>query len=217
MDSLLGTSYSTNGLSALSFAQSWHDAGLHAAKAYPLGAPQWSSTSLQTRAAIRGPIHPDDLFHVQTKWDFYHDELSVTCHVRACAALWKLGVRSLPRIGVRFALNDKLGSQIQWLGRGPDECYPDRKRANAFGLHGPVSVDDMHVPYVVPGESGGRADCVSAWLQSEKGYGVQFIYEQLDPEAPKEMPLSGSGQPPDGSAGSLTPRPAGAVKVISNL
>lgn len=53
---------------------------------------------------------------------------------------------------------------VEWFGRGPHECYPDRKASAAFGRYS-ASVDAMHVPYIVPSENGGRADVSWVSLQ----------------------------------------------------
>eukprot|EP00894_Picocystis_sp_ML_P002072 jgi/Pico_ML_1/52589/g3272.t1 len=78
----------------------------------------------------------------------------------------------LPRVGLKFALPDNL-AYTEWFGRGPHECYPDRKASAMVGVYR-STVDKMHVPYIVPGESGGRADarrltCTDSW-----GKGVTF-------------------------------------------
>ena len=67
---------------------------------------------------------------------------------------------SLPRVGVRLAAPPGL-RQAVWLGRGPHECYADRKAGAHVGLYGAATAA-MRVPYVFPQESGGRADV--RWL-----------------------------------------------------
>ncbi|XVF41109.1 hypothetical protein PTKIN_Ptkin01aG0254100 [Pterospermum kingtungense] len=76
----------------------------------------------------------------------------------------------LPRVGVEFHL-EKSVDQVKWYGRGPFECYPDRKATAHVGVY-ENTVDGMHVPYVVPGESGGRADVRWVTFQSKDGYGI---------------------------------------------
>lgn len=76
----------------------------------------------------------------------------------------------LPRVGVEFHL-EKSVDQVKWYGRGPFECYPDRKAAAHVGVY-EQTVDDMHVPYIVPGESGGRADIRWVTFQNKDGYGI---------------------------------------------
>lgn len=42
---------------------------------------------------------------------------------------------SLPRVGVVAAVAGELGASVQWRGRGPHECYPDRKFSSPLRLH----------------------------------------------------------------------------------
>lgn len=62
----------------------------------------------------------------------------------------------LPRIGIVMKLT--AGSeQVEWHGRGPYECYPDRARGAAVGRW-TSTVTDEYVPYVVPQEHGLHVD-----------------------------------------------------------
>jgi len=67
----------------------------------------------------------------------------------------------VPRIGVVLELDDVF-SDVTWYGRGPHECYPDRRAGAALGIWS-CSIDELHVPYIRPQESGGRADV--RWLE----------------------------------------------------
>lgn len=80
------------------------------------------------------------------------------------------GLPPLPRVGVEFHL-EKSVDQVKWYGRGPFECYPDRKAAAHVGVY-EQSVEGMHVPYIVPGESGGRADVRWVTFQNKDGRGI---------------------------------------------
>ncbi|KAH1055262.1 hypothetical protein J1N35_033327 [Gossypium stocksii] len=80
------------------------------------------------------------------------------------------GLPPLPRVGVEFHL-EKSVDQVKWYGRGPFECYPDRKAAAHVGVY-EQSVEGMHVPYIVPGESGGRADVRWVTFQNKDGCGI---------------------------------------------
>ena len=64
---------------------------------------------------------------------------------------------SLPRVGVRFAIPGDYKS-IHWYGRGPQECYPDRKAASRMGHFSADCLSHLHVPYIFPGECDGRSD-----------------------------------------------------------
>ena len=58
-------------------------------------------------------------------------------------------------VGV-LEINDGL-ERLDWVGSGPHETYPDRKRSGVVGRW-LSTVTDQHVPYVRPQESGGHAD-----------------------------------------------------------
>ncbi|XP_048326178.2 uncharacterized protein LOC107412906 isoform X4 [Ziziphus jujuba] len=86
----------------------------------------------------------------------------------------------LPRVGVEFHLEKSL-DQITWYGRGPFECYPDRKAAAHVDIY-KQKVDDLHVPYIVPVESSGRADVRWVTFQNENGFGIYAsIYDNSPP------------------------------------
>ena len=67
----------------------------------------------------------------------------------------------LPRVGLNFLLEPTLISQVTWRGAGPHESYPDRKSSTVQSLH-TTHVDNLAVPYIVPGESGSHTD--TQWL-----------------------------------------------------
>eukprot|EP00252_Welwitschia_mirabilis_P000332 TRINITY_DN10368_c0_g1_i2.p1 TRINITY_DN10368_c0_g1~~TRINITY_DN10368_c0_g1_i2.p1 ORF type:complete len:877 (-),score=157.19 TRINITY_DN10368_c0_g1_i2:140-2770(-) len=76
----------------------------------------------------------------------------------------------LPRIGVKFGLDSSL-NVLEWYGRGPFECYPDRKHAAHLGIH-KKNIHEMHVPYIVPSENGGRTDVRWLSFTNSQGYGL---------------------------------------------
>jgi beta-galactosidase len=92
----------------------------------------------------------------------------------------------LPRVGVVFNAEKSL-SHVTWYGRGPFECYPDRKAAAHVGVY-ESSVEDLHVPYIAPGECGGRADVRWMALRSADGLG---LYASVHGESPP-MQMSAS-------------------------
>eukprot|EP00887_Chlorella_sp_A99_P002901 scaffold6.g2901.t1 len=77
--------------------------------------------------------------------------------------------RSLARVGLHFGLPAELGA-VHWYGRGPHECYQDRKAGALLLRHAVAAVRDLHVPYVFPSESGGRADV--RWVLAHDGRGA---------------------------------------------
>lgn len=58
--------------------------------------------------------------------------------------------RTLPRIGLHFGV-PKQWNQVKWFGAGPHECYWDRKSGAPVREYS-STVQDMHVPYIVPGK-----------------------------------------------------------------
>ena len=81
----------------------------------------------------------------------------------------------LPRIGLVFEIPESL-EHLVWLGRGPHESYPDRKRGAAFGRY-ESTVTDQYVPYVMPQEHGGHTDTRWFALHDGAGHGLQIIGE----------------------------------------
>lgn len=62
----------------------------------------------------------------------------------------------LPRIGARFEVPASF-DLLEWYGRGPLECYPDRESSEQLGRW-TSRVADQYVPYVLPQEHGHHTD-----------------------------------------------------------
>lgn len=78
----------------------------------------------------------------------------------------------LPRIGIALVMDSSL-NQVQWLGRGPHENYPDRKSSAFVGLwESPLS--EMMVPYPRPQENGARGDVSRLMITNKQGTGVRI-------------------------------------------
>ena len=82
-----------------------------------------------------------------------------------CAVEPKSTLPPLPRVGLRLRADKSLERAV-WYGRGPHECYPDRKLSAHVAVHGSL-VAGLHVPYIVPGECGARCDV--RWLALMSG------------------------------------------------
>lgn len=67
----------------------------------------------------------------------------------------------MPRIGLSTTLSKQSNMQVNWLGLGPFENYPDRKAAARIGKYS-ESLNELHTPYIFPTDSGVRSDC--QWL-----------------------------------------------------
>lgn len=67
----------------------------------------------------------------------------------------------LPRVGVRLDVGPG-AVDVEWLGRGPHECYADRRRSAAVGRWR-LPIDEWPVRYVHPQGTGNR--CGVRWLR----------------------------------------------------
>ncbi|XP_051122924.1 uncharacterized protein LOC127245866 [Andrographis paniculata] len=106
------------------------------------------------------------LFEVKMLYSIYGSgDVILDCHVNPNSDL-----PPLPRVGIEFHV-DKSMDQVQFYGRGPFECYPDRKAAAHVRTY-EQDVGSMHVPYIAPGECGGRADVRWVTLRNKDGCGI---------------------------------------------
>ena len=78
-------------------------------------------------------------------------------------------VSELPRIGFTMPLNVNL-QQVEWFGLGPYENYCDRN-AGVWVSRFNKRVDEMHTPYIMPQENGGRTQCRYAAMRNDNGDG----------------------------------------------
>jgi len=83
---------------------------------------------------------------------------------------WKFYV---PRVGLELNLPGAL-ENLTWYGRGPQENYVDRKCGAAVGQY-QSTVTEQFVPYVYPGECGGKEDARWLALTDQSGNGVLVI------------------------------------------
>jgi beta-galactosidase len=81
----------------------------------------------------------------------------------------------IPRIGVAFATVPGF-EQVSWLGLGPHETYPDRKRSGLLGRF-TATVDELAVPYLRPQENGGRADVTELSLAGD-GRSIRVLLDR---------------------------------------
>lgn len=78
---------------------------------------------------------------------------------------------TIPRIGMSFQLPKEF-NQLTWYGRGPIENYCDRKTSANVGLY-QSTVEEQHVPYVLPVECGGKEDVRYLYLKNSNGEGIK--------------------------------------------
>lgn len=71
------------------------------------------------------------------------------------------------RVGVEFELAGTF-HDLEWVGLGPWENYPDRQSSALLGRW-TSTIDDAAVPYVLPQENGGRGDVRTVRLTGPAG------------------------------------------------
>ncbi|MEN6310923.1 MAG: glycoside hydrolase family 2 TIM barrel-domain containing protein, partial [Acidobacteriota bacterium] len=102
----------------------------------------------------------------------------------------------MPRLGLRLAM-PKGFDRVEWLGRGPQENYWDRKTAAFVGLYR-TSVADEEVPYVAPQEYGNRSDTRWVAVRDKDGIGLLIAGQPLLgfsalPHWPEDLTLESRG------------------------
>jgi beta-galactosidase len=79
-------------------------------------------------------------------------------------------LHDLARVGIVLETVPGL-ERVEWLGLGPVETYPDRRRGGMVGRWG-STVTEQYVPYVRPQENGGHA--AVGWIELSDGHGRGF-------------------------------------------
>ncbi|KAL4457400.1 hypothetical protein ABPG75_012265 [Micractinium tetrahymenae] len=97
--------------------------------------------------------------------------------------------KSLPRVGICFGVPSNL-QQVDWYGRGPHECYADRKSGAPLRCHSADAVEQLHVPYVYPSESGGRTDVRWLALSERSGSGRGLLAAAVGAGSTMQMNVS---------------------------
>lgn len=83
----------------------------------------------------------------------------------------------LPRFGVELVMPGSF-DRLAWFGRGPHECYADRKESGKLGIYS-GSVQDQFVPYIKPQENGNKSDVRWSTLTNPQGIGLAFTGKPL--------------------------------------
>lgn len=129
------------------------------------GIGQWQRTctlietiesAKDTRIICQFDYHFNELLQAQSKWMYTvtsNGEIVLNIEVWLNEAL-----PPMPRIGVSTTIAKAHETEINWLGLGPFENYPDRKSAARFAAHS-LPLSGMHTPYIFPTDNGLRSDC----------------------------------------------------------
>jgi beta-galactosidase len=134
----------------LSMEQQWRDAGL-----------DLLSGHLLERGLVRyGAPGLDSGFDLAYRWTSRGTNLRLEVDIERRGE-WRL---PLPRLGIVIALRTPRpgATELEWLGTGPGESYPDSRAAAWHGRHR-TTVREAQTPYVVPQENGNRSSV--SWLR----------------------------------------------------
>ncbi|MFM5819620.1 beta-galactosidase [Aeromonas sanarellii] len=132
----------------------WQEAGLNDLSHRCLGLEANPAQGLVT---VRHGYFVGDEPKVLTRWHHrFGDDGAMALEIEVEIAA---DMPSLPRIGARLWLADEVAGngEVNWLGRGPHENYPDRLLAADLGRW-QSSLDALHTAYVFPTDNGLRCD-----------------------------------------------------------
>ncbi|ASA25777.1 glycoside hydrolase family 2 TIM barrel-domain containing protein [Paenibacillus donghaensis] len=152
-------------------AQQWRDAGYPELDAYVRSVESWT---LQDDSAVQ--IKTDSVLGVKGTRPLFRVEQLYTIYGSGEVMLenrltpLKEGLPPLPRVGIRFTMPNRF-DRFSWFGRGPHECYADRKASGKLGVY-EGTVDEQFVPYIKPQESGSKADVRWAAVTDDNGVGL---------------------------------------------
>ncbi len=83
----------------------------------------------------------------------------------------------IPKLGLQMELSEDM-QQVDWLGRGPFENYPDRKTGARVGRYS-TTVEENYVPYIIPQDYGNRTDTYWCQLTDSSGKGLLISSDEL--------------------------------------
>lgn len=162
-----------DGIRGSSYAKPWVDFGLDRLVTTVLGAVPYQGTfgrgvTLTTR---HEPEAYKPGFNTTTTYSLDRfGALFIDAEVRCDDSL----PSPLPRIGLTLEVDGAL-TRARWLGRGPHENYVDRIGSAFFGWH-EMDVDQLQVPYIHPGENGGRSGVRELHLEKTDRAGGRSLW-----------------------------------------
>jgi len=107
-----------------------------------------------------------------TRMRVEHDKVTFSEQI-VVPASWS----DLPRVGVRFTVPDTY-HQLEWLGLGPHETYPDRRSSAMVGQWSSTVAEQYH-PFVVPQEHGAHVETRWLTLRNDTGQGLLLAGDRL--------------------------------------
>jgi beta-galactosidase len=150
--------------------------------------PPPDTAELPTRLSLwRAPIDNErEGPHHRDRWNELglpdaHDRLELRTKVESGLVTHEVTVPpewdDIPRAGVRLELPPEV-TAVDWLGRGPHECYSDRQ-AGALVGRWHTNIDDWGTPYVHPQANGNRT-CVRRLRFLDAGGRVVLDIDEMD-------------------------------------
>lgn len=89
----------------------------------------------------------------------------------------RVNLPPMPRFGLELRMSDSF-DQLSWFGRGPHECYADRKESGKLGIYS-GTVAEQFVPYIKPQENGNKNEVRWARMTDKMGRGLYFTSDAL--------------------------------------
>ncbi|WP_145513193.1 beta-galactosidase [Yersinia massiliensis] len=152
LDNDIGISETTR-IDPNAWVERWKKAGMYQLESRCLSLQADSlSDSIQISAQYSYEFEGRRLIH--SHWLYRFDQQGrMTIDVRAQLAT---ALPAPARIGMHCQLSD-IAENVEWLGLGPHENYPDRKLSAQYSYWS-QPLEQMHTPYIFPSENGLRCN-----------------------------------------------------------
>lgn len=157
---------------------------------------RWKKTDARLRPVRCSVNEIKDCVQIVQKWKFglfasARIEYTVFADGSIRVAMTGAGkILEMLRFGLYAGVCPELHN-VEWYGRGPEECYCDRKSGQRIAIHRSTP-DELFHPYVRPQENGNRTDVRYVQLTDDDGKGVRIVADEtMDfsclPYSPEEL------------------------------
>ncbi|XID90582.1 glycoside hydrolase family 2 TIM barrel-domain containing protein [Paenibacillaceae bacterium WGS1546] len=132
----------------------------------------------EQRAEATVLVEADAVIGARGQQPSFESAMRYTIDGRGCCRLdthikpLRADMPPLPRFGVVLSMPREF-ERMAWLGRGPHECYADRKASGKLGVYRGL-VAEQFVAYIKPQENGNKADVRWSELTDATGTGLRF-------------------------------------------
>ncbi len=117
-------------------------------------------TSPASDCRVTYTVHPDGMVDCE----LYYDAIA--------------GLSAMPEFGMMVKMSADFDS-LTWYGRGPQECYADRKNGAKLGIYEGKVADQM-AAYLRPQESGNHIEVRWAEVTDAAGLGLKFMGDAMN-------------------------------------